>query len=111
MFVCLSVADFTNPGKRFSLLLNTASSLHQSYPHFRLLLVGNLPELTEQLPVWCVTTGFSATPHEYYAAADMYLCTSLHEGLGTAILDAVVRDIPAVAPSAGGAADLFPDEA
>ncbi len=109
--VCLSVADFTNPGKQFPFLLKTASLLHRRYPEFRLLLVGKLPDTREPLPSWCISTGFSSAPLDYYAAADLYLCTSRHEGLGTAILDAVVRDIPAVAPAAGGAGDLFTDDA
>jgi glycosyltransferase involved in cell wall biosynthesis len=47
-------------------------------------------------------------PVRYYSAFDVYVSTSKHEGLGTALLDAVVRDIPAVATAAGGTRDIFP---
>lgn len=110
--VCLSVADFTNPGKRLDLLIQVAAGLREQHHGLRLLLVGRLPPgARSDLPQWCVPVGHSNAVSQYYAAADMYLCTSRHEGLGTAILDAVVRDIPAVAPAAGGAGDMFPDTA
>ena len=56
---------------------------------------------------------FAITPKpnavSFYNAFDLYISTSTREGLGSALIDAVVRDIPAVATDAGGTRDIFPE--
>jgi glycosyltransferase involved in cell wall biosynthesis len=60
------------------------------------------------LPESLVCTGPLDNAVQYYGAFDAYVSTSSYEGLGSALLDAVVRDIPAVAVDAEGTRDIFP---
>jgi glycosyltransferase involved in cell wall biosynthesis len=55
-----------------------------------------------------MATGPVPDASRYYAALDVYVSPSTSEGLGTSLLDAVVRDIPAVAYDAGGTRDVYP---
>jgi L-malate glycosyltransferase len=56
-----------------------------------------------------IFTGLKPDATNYYNAFDAYISASTHEGLGSALLDAVVRDIPAAAIDGGGTRDIFPD--
>jgi glycosyltransferase involved in cell wall biosynthesis len=46
----------------------------------------------------------------YYSAFDIFLNTSVHEGLSVAILEAMVRGCPVVSADAGGAAEVLGED-
>jgi len=106
-----SVGHFTEE-KNASLLLDTAEHLAQTRKNAFVVCVGPLDEKAGKRARRLsnvLATGFVADPLELYAAFDLYASTSLLEGLGSALLDAVVRDIPAIAVDAGGVRDIFGD--
>ncbi len=53
--------------------------------------------------------GFAADPSDAYAAADLLVLSSRHEGLGLVILEAAQRGVPALATSVGGVPDVVVD--
>jgi len=106
-----SVGHFTEE-KNAALLMDAAQRLSQTRKNVTVVCVGPLDELqgkrARSLPN-VIATGFVADPLELYAAFDLYVSTSLLEGLGSALLDAVVRDIPSIAVDSGGVRDIFGD--
>ncbi|MBD3243928.1 MAG: glycosyltransferase [Chitinivibrionales bacterium] len=106
-FVIGSVGYFTGE-KRPQLLGDIAAQLAESHPRVRVACIG--PQPREPVTADGLTfTGVLEEAHRYYRAFDAYLSVSRREGLGTALVDAVVRDIPSVATDAGGTRDIFPD--
>lgn len=111
LIVVGSVGYFTEE-KNAALLMDTAEHLAQTRTNVMILCVGPLAEKTGKRArklANVLATGFVANPLELYAAFDIYVSTSLLEGLGSALLDAVVRDIPSVAVDSGGVRDIFGD--
>jgi len=108
-FVVGTVGYFTkekNPG----LLGEVARELRRSHSGVCVVCIGPPPTCGAGLDTEGLTfTGVVAEAHRYYRAFDAYLSLSRKEGLGTALVDAVVRDIPAVATDAGGTRDIFPE--
>jgi glycosyltransferase involved in cell wall biosynthesis len=96
--------------KNAALLMDAAQHLSQTRQNVMIVCVGPLDEEIGQrartLPN-VLATGFVANPLDLYAAFDLYVSTSQLEGLGSALLDAVVRDIPAIAVDSGGVRDIF----
>jgi len=97
-FVIGTVGHFTKE-KNFPLIVALAEALQKSRPAVD----------TAACPANMVLTGHKPDAVSFYTAFDMYISTSTNEGLGSALLDAVVRDIPAIAVNAGGTADIYPD--
>lgn len=98
------------PVKRFDLFLDVAAHLRQATDRVRFSLLGdgplrsallakakalNLGTCVEFLPP-------QPDPLPYYRSLDIYLNTSLHEGLPLSILEAMACARPVVAPSLGG---------
>ncbi|MCK5599256.1 glycosyltransferase [bacterium] len=54
--------------------------------------------------------GFSLTPEEYVKAADLYLTTSLWEGLPRTIIEAFLLGIPVVGSNIGGIKEVVKNE-
>ena len=109
VFVIGSVAHFTKE-KNLSLIFNLASSLQKSHSNVLIVCVGSLTKYSVSKAENyknIVLTGVIKNIESYYSAFDLYISTSTKEGLGTALLDALVRDIPAVAMDSGGSRDLF----
>jgi glycosyltransferase involved in cell wall biosynthesis len=109
MIVIGSVGHFTEE-KNAALLMDIAEHLAQTRKNVMIVCVGPLDEIAgkraRKLPN-VLATGFVADPLELYACFDVYVSTSLLEGLGSALLDAVVRDIPSIAVDSGGVRDIF----
>ncbi|MGD9201575.1 MAG: glycosyltransferase, partial [Chitinispirillia bacterium] len=109
IFIIGSVAHFTKE-KNISLVFNLASSLQKSHSNVLIVCVGSLTEYSvyeAEKYKNIVLTGVIKNIENFYSAFDLYISTSTKEGLGTALLDALVRDIPAVAMDSGGSRDLF----
>jgi glycosyltransferase involved in cell wall biosynthesis len=109
-YVIGSVSYFT-PEKNLPLLIETADYLKARFGRAVLLLIGPMDEksrlaVSQRTNIRAIGAVPAAT--RYYTAFDAYLSTATSEGLGSALLDAVVRDIPAIALDGGGTADIFP---
>lgn len=110
-----------SPEKNLPLWLDVAKRVLTSQPVTRFLIVGDGPEraaieqrmrelgLGEQV----VMTG--NLPYEKlplaYAASDVFLLTSNHEGYGRVIVEAFLAERPVVATACGGPQDLILDGA
>jgi len=109
--VAASVGHFTRE-KGMRLLLRAVDACVSVHPEMRFALIGPMDaEAREECSRRAAISAPGTMPdaHRYYGAFDLYLSASRKEGLGTALLDAVIRDIPVVATDAGGTRDLFPE--
>ena len=106
-FAIGTVTHFTKE-KCLDLFISLARSLMQSFPSARIVCIGPMPQRPPAFPSNMIVCGFRPNATRYYRAFDAYVSASSHEGLGSALLDAIVRDIPCVAIDAGGTRDLFP---
>ncbi|MCZ6767455.1 MAG: glycosyltransferase, partial [bacterium] len=83
-----------------------------THPQVQLLVVGPLSEGYEgsfdRIPN-VAAIGKVPVATDYYSAFDLYVSTSTREGLGSALIDAVVRDVPVVALDSGGVRDVLPE--
>lgn len=110
-FVVGTVAHFTRE-KDFTLVYYCASRLEAENSAVRLVCIGPYNDNRKRrntIPESLLLTGPLDNAVQYYSAFDAYISTSTREGLGSALLDAVIRDIPAVAVDAEGTRDLFPE--
>ncbi|HUI92895.1 MAG TPA: glycosyltransferase [Chitinivibrionales bacterium] len=110
-FVIGTVAYFTAE-KDVSLLFHLASDIGKRKPDAMLVCIGPFNEKLKRRHSFSATIVFKGkldNAVQYYSAFDSYVSTSSAEGLGSALLDAVARDIPCAAVDAGGTRDLFPE--
>jgi L-malate glycosyltransferase len=56
-----------------------------------------------------VMTGFREDVADFYRIADLFVMSSVQEGLGTAVLDALALEIPVVATRTGGLPEIIRD--
>lgn len=56
-----------------------------------------------------VFAGFHSNPEDYYAMMDVFVLGSREEGLGSSVLDALARGVPAAATAAGGLREVLAD--
>ncbi len=105
-----SVGYFTTE-KNIDLLIKCADLFKAKGRTAKLLLIGDIPN-SEKLNaieahpniIW---PGIVPNAEQYYRAFDHYLSTSTQEGLGSALLDAVIRDIPCIALNSGGSQEFL----
>jgi glycosyltransferase involved in cell wall biosynthesis len=53
--------------------------------------------------------GFLENLSEFYGSLDLYLNTSLHEGIPMSVLDAMSNGLPVIAPDSGGFGEILTD--
>lgn len=103
------------PHKDHATLLRAAARVVPSYPQAKFLLLGEGP-LRGDLEVLArregvadrvLFLGHRPEVLEYTAMADLFVFSSVEEGLGTALLDALVIGVPTAATAAGGIPDLY----
>jgi len=110
-FVVGTVAHFTRE-KDFTLVYYCASRLEAEKDNAKLVCIGPYTENKKKrqtIPESLILTGPLDNAVQFYSAFDAYISTSTQEGLGSALLDAVIRGIPTVAVDAEGTRDLFPE--
>ncbi|MBL0058471.1 MAG: glycosyltransferase [Elusimicrobia bacterium] len=103
------------PHKDHATFLRAASRLASTYPRAKFLILGEgplRPELeslarAEGLTGRVLFLGHRPEVLEYTAMADLFVFSSAEEGLGTALLDALVIGVPTAATRAGGIPDLY----
>jgi glycosyltransferase involved in cell wall biosynthesis len=111
-FLLATVGHFSSE-KNLPLIFKLCRHLSNAAPASRILCIGPMDhDALHQAQGLSnlIALGQVAQAADLYPAFDGYVSTSLSEGLGSALLDAVVRDIPAVAINAGGTADIFPQD-
>lgn len=102
------------PHKGFRYTIEAAELLQHHCPQVHVLLLGDgplWPELqarARDLPNLAML-GHVEDIGNYLAALDLFVFPSLHEGMGSTILEAMQHGVPVVASNAGGIPDLIQD--
>jgi L-malate glycosyltransferase len=98
------------PVKGYRLFLELAAELHVRYPRVRFSILGDGPMATA-LKENAARLGIAGhvaflpprpAPESYYRELDIYVNTSLHEGMPLSVLEAMAHGKPVVAPRVGG---------
>jgi len=103
--------------KRYDLLIRGFSSVHAQFPRSRLMIAGDgtlrreLEKLADDLGIGdaVIWTGFRKDIPRLLAAMDIYIMSSVNEGLSLSILEAMAAGKPVVITDVGGARELVED--
>ena len=114
--VCVSVGRLV-PVKGQCDLLDAFAEAHASSPELRLLLVGDgelrkdLEDQIDRLGIGEVTrlVGWREDVAELLDACDIFVLTSLNEGLGLVLVEAMAKKLPVVATEVGGVPEVVDD--
>lgn len=101
--------------KDFNLFIDVAAGVLQEVSNVQFRILGDGPlkqHLTERvqelgLVDTVVFEGYSEDAHAFYDEIDIYLNTSIHEGLPLSILEAMAKGRPVVAPMVGGIPEII----
>jgi glycosyltransferase involved in cell wall biosynthesis len=94
--------------KGVDVLLDAIASLAHDHPQLRALLVGEeqmrgfLDEQLPRQPSWLATSGFVEDPAWLFAAADVFVSASRHEGQSTAAGEALAAALPEICSDIAG---------
>lgn len=113
-FVAVTVARL-DPVKDFACLLNAFALVRQVAPHAHLLIVGDGPERAAlsaraaqpDLAGSVDFLGLRADVRAILPAADLYVNSSISEGVSITILEAMAAGVPVVATAAGGTPEVL----
>jgi glycosyltransferase involved in cell wall biosynthesis len=108
--ICVGSAAYFTKEKNLEYLVKCADHFSKINHSIKFALIGPVEKSMENVlkrNTSIISTGSINNAVSLYNAFDVYLSTSRSEGLGSALLDAIVRDIPSVALDAGGNRDLF----
>lgn len=103
--------------KSFDRLLNIAYRLSKVGVDFKLLLLGT-GDLESKLKVQVsqlgiddrvVFLGYKTNPYKYVKNADLFICSSLHEGFSTAVTESLIVGTPVVTTLCSGMKELLGD--
>ncbi len=101
--------------KNYSMFINLAKRLTAYSPKTRFELAGDGPQM-EQLRIKChqkrLDENFAFLGHvrdmrAFYQGLNIYVCTSIHEGIPMSILEAMGYGLPVVAPRVGGLPEII----
>lgn len=103
--------------KDHSTALRTAERVRQQLPHFKLLLIGEGPERAKiekeieqrQLSGNVVMLGQRSDVRRLLAAADVFLLTSISEGIPVTFVEAMGAKLPVVSTAVGGVPEVVVD--
>jgi len=115
-FVAATVARL-DPVKDLHTMLEGFAIVRRSAPNARLVIVGDGPErgsLSERATAADLAgavefLGYRSDVREILAAADLYLNTSISEGISLTVLEAMAAGVPVVATAAGGTPEVLAD--
>jgi sugar transferase (PEP-CTERM/EpsH1 system associated) len=102
------------PIKDYDTLINAASALHEKDRTFKLLLLGDGPELRRLVDLaqnligsgGFISLGRSKNVPEVLTAMDVFVQTSLNEGMSNTILEAMATGLPVVVTRVGGNTEI-----
>lgn len=100
------------PVKDYPFMVEIAKTIREKTNHIRFQLAGDGPErpkLQQAIQGLGLNSAFELKGHTddisgFYQGLDVYLNTSLHEGIPMSILEAMSFGLPVIAPKEGGAA-------
>jgi glycosyltransferase involved in cell wall biosynthesis len=103
------------PVKDYALMVEIAREVLKETDAIRFELAGDGPEkgriqeLVEKYRMGntFLLRGFLGNPSEFYSNIDLYINTSLHEGIPISVLDAMSNGIPVVVPRTGGFLEML----
>lgn len=105
------------PVKDYPLMVEIAREVYRETDKIRFELAGDGPDkariadLVERhrLGDIFLLRGFVEDTHGFYQGIDLYLNTSLHEGIPMSVLEAMSHGIPVIAPNVGGLKEIVED--
>lgn len=105
------------PVKDFSLFLDVAANILSCTKNVRFSILGEGPlkdKLVHQARILKISDHVDflqprEDPYPYYQSLDVYLNTSIHEGIPMSILEAMACGKPVVAPRVGGIPEIITD--
>ena len=105
------------PVKDYPLMVEVARDVISKCPKIRFELAGdgplmaNIKELIEKyrLEEYFALPGFLDDVSVFYKNLDVYLNTSLHEGIPMSVLEAMANGLPIIAPKVGGFKEIITD--
>ena len=103
------------PIKRISLFIQAAVLINKEIPETKFLIVGDGPErkklenLVSKLDAkdYVYFTGFQNDPISLLREFDLYILSSIHEGIPTVVLEAMALEVPVVATNVGGLPEII----
>ncbi len=115
-FTILSVGRLCE-GKNYSALLKVAKLLEEKIPNqIDYWIIGDgelsaeLEKEKEELKLKNVHfLGAKENPYPYFKNADLYLCTSIYEGLSTTVIEALISGLPIITTDCTGMRDILGD--
>jgi glycosyltransferase involved in cell wall biosynthesis len=114
-FVLATVGRLDNATKAFDLLLQALSRARQTRPHVKLLIIGEGPD-RNMLRTLAATPGLEGAvqflghvpdSRPFLDMADVYVSSSVVEGFGLAVVEAMLRGLPAIATAVGVAPEVI----
>ncbi|MCX6785461.1 MAG: glycosyltransferase [Candidatus Komeilibacteria bacterium] len=112
-----TIANFYKT-KGLNFLIEAAGNLVKDYPNLKTVIIGDGPErknlealiLKLNLTDKVILTGSLPKAHQYLKAFDLFVLSSVKEGLPYAVLQAMAAEIPIVATRVGGLPEILPNE-
>jgi glycosyltransferase involved in cell wall biosynthesis len=114
-FLTVGSAGRLVPVKGYTLLTEIARSICAKFPDIRFIIAGDGPEM-EHLKARVDEYGLGdrfrlpgqiEDVAEFYASLDIYINTSLHEGIPMTVLEAMSYSLPVIAPAVGGLMEII----
>jgi glycosyltransferase involved in cell wall biosynthesis len=106
------------PVKDFKLFINIAHRILQNEKNVIFLLAGEGPEIEKlkklvdgfQIADKVKFLGHLENMIPFYSGLDLYMNTSIHEGIPMSVLEAMAFGVPVVAPKTGGLCEIVEDK-
>lgn len=113
----ISVGRLSFSHKGYDRLVRIHKKLLENGVNNKLYLVGegadkeNLIKMIKELNIEnsCFLLGFNENPYKFVANADLFVCSSHHEGFSTAVAEALVVGTPVISTNVSGANELLGD--
>lgn len=114
-FIVLNIANHTRHKNLFTLLDVANCCINENKLPFKFIQLGHgklTPSLIEKRDALNLTNdfefkGFIENVEEYFCKSDVFIFTSIREGLGVSLLEAIKYNLPIVSSNAGGIPEVI----